>query len=156
MIQRIKRIARTTRRTHFVDSLWQILLHPIFLVGIGSAVGGVSRYYLGRWIDLHYRGEGGMPWGTFTINVSGSFILGVVGLIVLERLPANYRAFYLLMGTGFCGGFTTFSTFEWETFQLVRNGNWWIALVNVLGSFFCGFLGIFSAVLLVYGLLGRR
>ena len=67
-----------------MDTLWQILMHPILLVGIGGAVGSVCRFYLGQWIDLHYRAEGGMPWGTFTINVTGSFILGVVGLIVLE------------------------------------------------------------------------
>jgi len=138
-----------------MDSLWPILSHPIFLVGIGSAVGGVCRYYLGRWVDLHYRSEGGMPWGTFTINVSGSFVLGVIALIVLERLPPNYRPLYLLGGTGLCGGFTTFSTFEWETFQLVRNGNLWVAVANVSGSCLCGFLGIFLAVVLIYGILGQ-
>jgi fluoride exporter len=143
-------------RMKSVNSFSHILFHPMFLVGIGSAVGGVCRYYVGQWIDLRFRSEGGMPWGTFAINVSGSFILGVVGLIVLERLPPDYRFIYLLIGTGFCGGFTTFSTFEWETFLLIRNGNWWIAIANVLGSAVAGFVGVILAVLVVFGVLGQR
>jgi fluoride exporter len=139
-----------------MNTLWLILSHPIALVGFSGAVGSVCRYYLGRWIDSHYRVEGGIPWGTFTINVSGSFLLGLTGLVVLDRLPPAYRPLYLMLGTGFCGGFTTFSTFEWETFQLVRNGNWWIAGLNVLGSFLGGFLGIFIAAVLVHALLGQR
>jgi CrcB protein len=89
------------------------------------------------------------------VNVSGSFVLGVIALLVTERLPPDYRWAYLLIGTGLCGGFTTFSTFEWETFQLIRDGSLWLALANIAGSVAFGFLGILLAVLAVYGLIGR-
>src|SRR5262245_47786024 len=96
---------RTSRVT---EALRHLLIHPVVLVGFGGAVGSLLRYYLGRWIDARAGGSG-FPWGTFAINVSGSFILGVVGLLVTERLPPDYRWAYLLLGTGLCGGFTTFS-----------------------------------------------
>ncbi|HKB04663.1 MAG TPA: fluoride efflux transporter CrcB, partial [Gemmataceae bacterium] len=112
-----------------IELLQTALNHPLILVGLGSAAGGVLRYYLGRWVDERFGGTG-FPWGTFVINVSGSFILGVLALLVLERLPPDYRWAYLLLGTGFCGGFTTFSTFSWETFQLVRDGSLWLAMGN--------------------------
>lgn len=129
------------------------LTHPIILVGLGSAVGGVLRYYLNRWVDVQLSGPD-FPWGTFIINISGSFVLGVIALIVTERLP-DHRWALLLLGTGLCGGFTTFSTFEWETFQLVRDRSYWLALANVGGSVVCGFLGVFLAMIAVYGLFGR-
>jgi CrcB protein len=143
------------RRAHrLTELLATILGHPIVLVGLGSAVGGVLRYYIGRWVDARAGGTG-FPWGTFVINVSGSFVLGVLALLVIERLPPDYRWAYLLLGTGLCGGFTTFSTFEWETYQLVRDGSHWRALANVAGSVVCGFVGILLAVLTVHALLGR-
>jgi CrcB protein len=137
-----------------IEFLQGVLSHPIVLVGIGSAVGGVLRYYFGRWVDARVGGTG-FPWGTFAVNVSGSFILGVLALLLIDRLPPDYRWAYLLLGTGFCGGFTTFSTFEWETFQLVRDGSHWLALANVAGGVACGFVGILLAVAAVYGLVGR-
>jgi fluoride exporter len=146
--------ANRTRANRVSDLMRVVLSHPIVLVGFGSAVGGVLRYYLGRWVDERL-GATGFPWGTFIVNVSGSFVLGVIALLVLERLPPDYRWAYLLLGIGLCGGFTTFSTFEWETYQLVRDGSMWLALANVAGSVACGFAGILLAALTVYGVLGR-
>ncbi len=142
------------RATRVTDVFWQVVAHPIVLVGLGGAAGSVLRYYLGRWIDVQAGGSG-FPWGTFAINVSGSFILGVVGLLVTERLPPEYRWAYLLFGTGFCGGFTTFSTFEWETFKLIRDGSVWLAVANVVGSVVAGMLGVVLAVAAVSALWAR-
>jgi CrcB protein len=89
------------------------------------------------------------PFGTLVVNVTGCFILALAAVIILERLPPGHQNWYLLIGTGFCGGYTTFSTFGWETYKLVRDGSWWFALANVFGSCLAGFLGILAAVILV-------
>jgi CrcB protein len=127
----------------------------MLLLMLGGAVGTAARYGLGRWVESFPWGQG-FPWGTFIINVSGSFILGVTAVVVLERLPPEHGDWYLLIGTGFCGGFTTFSTFEWETFKLVRDGSWMAALGNVAGSVLAGFAGVLLAVALVHGLFPKR
>jgi fluoride exporter len=138
-----------------MDWLERIVSHPIALVALGSAVGGNIRYWLGRWIDERQL-PGGLPWGTFVINVSGSLLAGFFAVWLLERLEPARRGFYLLLGTGFCGGYTTFSTFEWETFKLIRDGNWPAALVNVLGSVAAGFLGVVLGAAIAQFILGRR
>ena len=118
---------------------------------VGGAVGTCLRYWVSRWFNLHPWGQQ-FPFGTLFINVSGSFVLGAAAVIILERLPPEHQGLYLLIGTGFCGGYTTFSTFGWETFNLVRNGSWVLALANVVGSVLAGFAGVVLGVALA-GLL---
>ena len=134
---------------------WAVAYHPVTLIAFGSAVGGNLRYWLGRWIDgLGW--PGGLPWGTFVINVSGSFLLGFFAVAFLERLAPARREVYLLLGTGFCGGYTTFSTFEWETYKLARDGSYPAALLNVAASCGVGFVGVAAGTLLAHLLFGKR
>ena len=113
----------------------------------GGAIGTLARYAVGKWFSEQPWGQA-FPFGTMFINVGGSFILGFAAILIMERLPPEHEHWYLLVGTGFCGGYTTFSTFEWETFKLVRDGSWWFALGNVFGSVVAGFVGVVAGVLL--------
>jgi CrcB protein len=132
-----------------------VAVHPITLIAVGSAVGGNLRYWLGRWVDAQ-GWPGGLPWGTFVINVTGSLVLGFLAVWFLERAEPARRGLYLLLGTGFCGGYTTFSTFEWETFKLIRDGNWPAALANIFGSVAVGFLGVVLGAMTAHMIFGRR
>jgi CrcB protein len=117
------------------------------LVMVGGAVGTLLRYWIGKWFNSQPWGQT-FPFGTLVINVTGSFILGFTAAVIFKRLEPAAEDWYLLLGIGFCGGYTTFSTFEWETFKLVRDGSWWLALANVLGSVLAGFLGVWLGVVL--------
>lgn len=125
------------------------------LVMLGGAIGSLARYLVSLWFNTHYWAQG-FPYGTMFINVSGSFILAVGAVLVFERLPPGYEHWFVLIGTGFCGGYTTFSTFEWETFKLVRDHSWVYALLNVFGSCAAGFAGVLLGVGLVSLLFPRR
>jgi fluoride exporter len=132
----------------------QVMRNKMFLVFVGGSVGCLLRYWVGKWFNSQPWGQV-FPFGTLFINVSGSLILGAAAVIILERMPPEYQDWYLLLGTGFCGGYTTFSTFEWETFRLVRDGSWWFALANVGGSVLIGFVGVLLGVLLASRLFPR-
>ena len=132
-----------------------VLTNKLVALTLGGVLGTHARYWLSRWLD-EVGGARGFPLGTFAINISGSFLLGLAAVIILERLPPSQQAWYLLIGTGFCGAFTTFSTFEWETFKLVRDGNFAFALLNIVGSVLVGFLGVLLAVVLTGVVFPRR
>ena len=104
-------------------------------VAIGGALGSVSRFWLNGIVSSRF-GET-FPWGTMLINVSGSFIIGVIGALGVPegRLDSSSRAFatqFLMIGI--CGGFTTFSSFSLQTLNLLRDREWLYAGGNVILS----------------------
>jgi len=100
----------------------------LWYIAVGSAIGGVSRYLVG---GLSQRLAGGMfPTGTLLINITGSFLLGLILRYGVETatLSPEIRAF---LTVGFCGGYTTFSTFSYETVALAEDGQWTRAALYV-------------------------
>jgi fluoride exporter len=111
----------------------------LFYVAIGSALGGVSRYLLGglvqRLLDTTF------PAGTLFVNISGSFLLGVILRYAVDTsLTPEVRAFLTI---GFCGGYTTFSTFSYETVALLKGGEWTRAGFYVAASVLLSLVGTF-------------
>jgi CrcB protein len=112
----------------------------LLYVAVGSALGGVSRYLLGgliqRLLDTTF------PAGTLLINISGSFLLGVILRYAIETptLSPEIRA---LLTIGFCGGYTTFSTFSYETVALLEDGEWTRAGLYVGASVVLSLVGVF-------------
>lgn len=101
-------------------------------IGLGSALGGIARYAITRWtLPI----SDALPWGTVFINVLGCFVIGFFGTYTLasgrHAVAENMRLFVMV---GICGGFTTFSSFSLQTFDLLRSGAWGRALTNVLLS----------------------
>jgi CrcB protein len=135
--------------------LHQVLRNKALILILGGGLGTYLRYVVSRWFDSQPWGQE-FPLGTMVINVSGSFILATAAVIILEYLPPKHQDWYLLIGTGFCGGYTTFSTFSWETYKLVRDGSWWLALLNVVGSVVAGFIGVLAGVTLVALIFPRK
>lgn len=127
----------------------------MLLIMLGGAVGSYLRYLVGEWVAGQTWSRE-FPVATLIVNVTGSFLLAAAAVIIFERLPAGHHDWYLLLGTGFCGGYTTFSTFAVETYKLVENKHWWLALANVFGSVAAAFAAVVLAVLLVHWIFPQR
>jgi len=108
------------------------------LIAVGGAAGSLSRYLASTAIMARLGGR--FPLGTLVINVTGSFLIGLLMTLLTERLlDPNWR---FLLVVGFLGGYTTFSSFEWETFAAVRDGGLWIGMLNVGLSVMLGYLAV--------------
>jgi CrcB protein len=120
-------------------------LDKLLVVLAGAGLGGVARYAAGTWIMAKYGGR--FPLGTFLINVSGSFLIGILMTLFTERLNPhpNWRLFLVV---GILGGYTTFSSFEYETYQSVRDGEHWMGLLYVGSSVLLGYAGVWLGALL--------
>ncbi len=110
-----------------------------FLILAGGGAGSLARYLAGTAIMTRYGGR--FPLGTLAVNVSGSFLIGLIMTWLTERLQPDPNWRFLLV-VGFLGGYTTFSSFEWETFSAVREGGFWIGLLNVVGSVGLGYAAV--------------
>ena len=112
---------------------------PIWLIFIGGGLGAVLRYLLAGWVQ---QASGSVfPFGTLVVNVSGCFLIGLVGglLLGLRPLPEEYR---LALLSGLLGGYTTFSTFSLETFQLAENHGYFYAGLNIVLSVTGGLIAV--------------
>ncbi len=94
-------------------------MRTFWAIAIGAAVGGVSRYYLSA--AVQHRMGSTFPWGTLVINVTGSLVLGFIMRYAIST-PALSVEMRALLTTGFCGGYTTFSTYSYETATLIEDG----------------------------------
>ncbi|GAB4056342.1 fluoride efflux transporter CrcB [Catellatospora paridis] len=102
----------------------------VLLVALGAAVGAPLRYLVDRAVQARH--DAVFPWGTLTVNVAGSFVLGLLtGGALAGAVPGSVTA---LLGTGFCGALTTYSTFGYETLKLVESGAFGQAFANVAVS----------------------
>jgi CrcB protein len=106
-------------------------MNYILFVALGGAAGSVLRYLLANWV--HGLWEGRLPMGTLLVNVLGSFAIGIIYVLLVERqvFHPNWRGVLMV---GFLGGFTTFSTFSLETITLFEAGNFLTALAYMIGS----------------------
>jgi CrcB protein len=118
------------------------LLNIIWL-GLGGFIGSVSRY--GTAILFKQFGSAAFPLSTFTVNVLGSLILGFLVESILN-IRTIHPGFALFMTVGVCGGFTTFSTFTYENVMLIRDGQYILALIYALSSFFGAILAFIAGI----------
>ncbi|MCC6462912.1 MAG: fluoride efflux transporter CrcB [Saprospiraceae bacterium] len=114
----------------------------ILIIGAGSFIGGVARYLLGQWVQA--KAATAFPYGTLAVNVLGCLAIGLVlGWSVRHSPPVEWRFF---LATGFCGGFTTFSTFSNETLALLREGQTAAASAYVVASLALGLLATWVGI----------
>ncbi|HZU73953.1 MAG TPA: fluoride efflux transporter CrcB [Acidimicrobiales bacterium] len=111
-------------------------------IAAGGALGTLARYLLA---SVVHRSPGSFPWATFWTNVTGSFVLGLVLVLILERFPPT-RYLRAFIATGFCGAFTTFSTLAVETELLVRSGHAAVALTYAGVSLAAGLVAVWMGM----------
>jgi CrcB protein len=142
--------ARSVRHPRNESENMDVLL-PYLLVGLGGFVGAIARFEIGRLASAIV--DTPFPLGTFVINISGSFLLGILGTMVATRVHPGSEALRLALGIGFLGAFTTFSTFEMETHGLLENGSWIVAASYVTASLLLGLLAVRAGIVVTKALL---
>lgn len=111
----------------------------------GAAIGAAIRFLIGTLITARYGGR--FPLGTFIINVTGSFGIGAAMTLLTQLSPHPYWRLFLVVGI--LGGYTTFSSFEWETFFAARNGSVLVGLGYVVSSVALGYLAVWLGAAIV-------
>lgn len=111
----------------------------VLIIGIGGFLGAIVRYGVALWIGQRWGRN--FPLGTFVINITGSFLIGLLMSLFTERFMVNPQ-WRLLLVVGFLGAYTTFSTFEYETGALLKDGEWLYASLNVVLSVVVGFIAL--------------
>ncbi len=119
-------------------------MNRYLLVMLGAALGGLSRYLVGTAVlqrfSMRYS-ENVFPVGTVVVNVTGCFLIGILMSVFVARADSNPNL-RLLLVTGVLGGYTTFSSFAWESFEAVEKEQIWIGLANIVVSVVLGYLAV--------------
>ena len=114
------------------------MVRDIIIVGIGSGIGGICRYLISLIIGF---ANNGFPWGTFAVNIAGCLLIGILWGVT-SRFQSISPAFTLFFMVGFCGGFTTFSTFSKEGLALLQTNNYTLFALYTIGSVVLGILAV--------------
>jgi CrcB protein len=130
-----------------------VLVRTFWAIAVGAALGGVARYYLAS--AVQHRVGPTFPWGTLLINVSGSLLLGFIIRYALATPTVTFEVRALLT-TGFCGGYTTFSTYSYETAALLEDGQYQRAGLYAFGSMFIALAATFCGFILARELIAFR
>ncbi len=115
-------------------------------VGIGGGIGAIARYAMGKGITE--RANSLFPYGTFTVNLLGAFLIGVLFALLVER-GVGHPHLRLLLITGFLGGFTTFSAYTINAITLIEAGSWNTALLYVMASNLLGLLACLAGIVAI-------
>ena len=119
------------------------MIKNLILVFIGGGLGSSLRFIIGKYLNSDHL----LPYGTFLVNIIGSLLLGMILGWALKTnsltSPAN-----ILLGVGFCGGFTTFSTFSFENYSLIKTGDYLSFSIYFFGSLILGILAILAGILI--------
>ena len=119
-------------------------MNKYLFVGLGGFLGAAARFWLEGYVSERLGTR--FPYGTFIVNMTGSFLIGLAVTVLAERADWNVNWHYLI-SLGFIGAYTTFSTFEFETFQSFRDGELLFAFLNVLLSVGIGFVCVWLGVI---------
>ena len=114
-------------------------MEKFLLISTGAVLGANARYWMGTWVSEKWGSP--FPIGTLIINITGSFLLGLFMTLATERFLIDPR-WRFLVAVGFLGAYTTFSTFTYESFNLIFKGQWLPGLLNLLGSSLLGLLAV--------------
>lgn len=114
------------------------MIKDIVIVGLGSGIGGICRYLISLLMPF---ANNSFPWGTFTVNIAGCFLIGILWGVT-SRFQSISPAFILFFMVGFCGGFTTFSTFSKEGLALLQTNNYTLFVLYTMGSVVLGILAV--------------
>ena len=122
------------------------MIRTLFLIGTGGFIGSVFRYLSSIYVNKLF--DSSFPYGTLTVNIVGSLLIGLIFGFSdrFNWLTPEWRFF---LATGFCGGFTTFSTFSYETIILLREGDWFLGFANISFSVIVCLAATFLGNLLV-------
>ena len=120
-------------------------MKQILLVFVGGGFGSALRFIIGKWLNSS---NDGIPYGTFAANIIGSLLIGVI-LGLAAKNDSLTESQTLILATGFCGGFTTFSTFAYENHVFLKSGDFTSFVIYTIASFAIGFLAVFLGMYLV-------